>query len=95
MRVMISVGGNLYSVPETTRRRILDVHVLADALHIFEAGALIAVHAPLEGRRQRRIDPAHRRADAAVPTPDGHRADRHPSHAAHGERFLWSGLVAV
>jgi hypothetical protein len=59
---LISVGGNLYSVPETTRRRILDVHVLADALHIFEAGALIAVHAPLEGRRQRRIDPAHRRA---------------------------------
>jgi transposase len=59
---LISVGGNLYSVPETTRRRILDVHVLADALHIFEAGALIAVHAPLEGRKQRRIDPAHRKA---------------------------------
>ena len=28
---MVSVGGNLYSVPDTTRRRIFDVHVLADA----------------------------------------------------------------
>jgi hypothetical protein len=24
------VGGNLYSVPDATRRRILDVHVFAD-----------------------------------------------------------------
>ena len=56
-----SVGGNLYSVPDTTRRRILDVHVLADELQIFEGGTLIAVHPPLEGRDRRRIDPAHRK----------------------------------
>ena len=62
---MVSVGSNLYSVPDTTRRRILDIHVLADEIQIFEGGALIAVHAPLEGRDQRRIDPAHRRAVAA------------------------------
>ena len=62
---MVSIGGNLYSVPDTTRRRILDIHVLADEIQIFEGGALIAVHAPLEGRDQRRIDPAHRRAVAA------------------------------
>ncbi len=28
---------------------------------IFEAGAVIASHAPLEGRDQRRLDPAHRK----------------------------------
>lgn len=58
---MVSVGGNLYSVPDTTRRRVLDVHVLADEIGIFEAGVLIASHAPLEGRDQRRLDPAHRK----------------------------------
>jgi hypothetical protein len=31
---MVSVGGNLYSVPDTTRRRVLDVHVFADAIRI-------------------------------------------------------------
>ena len=61
---LISVGGNLYSVPDTTRRRILDVHVLADELQIFEGRTLIAAHPPLEGRDQRRIDPAHRRGVA-------------------------------
>ncbi len=58
---MVSIGGNLYSVPDTTRRRILDVHVCADEIRVFEAGALIASHAPLEGRDQRRLDPAHRK----------------------------------
>ena len=33
---MVSVGGNLYSVPDTTRRRVFDVHVLADEIRIFE-----------------------------------------------------------
>ena len=59
---MVSVGGNLYSVPDTTRRRVLDVHVFADAIRIFEDGVLIAVHAPLEGRDEKRLDPAHRKA---------------------------------
>src|SRR3954465_5768392 len=58
---MVSIGGNLYSVPDTTRRRTLDVHVLADAIHIFEDGELVAIHAPLEGRDQKRLDPAHRK----------------------------------
>jgi transposase len=58
---MVSVGGNLYSVPDATRRRVLDVHVFADAIRIFEDGALIAVHAPLEGRGEKRLDPAHRK----------------------------------
>jgi transposase len=61
---MVSVGGNLYSVPDTTRRRVLDVHVFADAVRIFEDGVLIAAHAPLEGRGEKRLDPAHRKLPA-------------------------------
>jgi hypothetical protein len=57
---MVSVAGNLYSVPDTTRRRVLEVHVLADQIRIFEAGALVACHVPLEGRARKRVDPAHR-----------------------------------
>jgi transposase len=59
---MVSVGGNLYSVPDTTRRRVVDVHVMADSIRIFEDGVLIASHLPLEGRDQKRLDPAHRKA---------------------------------
>jgi transposase len=63
---MVSVGGNLYSVPDTTRR-VLDVHVFADAIRIFEDGALIAAHAPLEGRGEKRLDPAHRKMPSLAP----------------------------
>jgi len=59
---MVSVAGNLYSVPDTTRRRILDVHVFADEIRILENGTMVAIHAPLEGRDQTRVDPAHRQA---------------------------------
>jgi hypothetical protein len=58
---MVSVGGNLYSVPDTTRRRILDVHVFADEICIFENGVLVATHAPLEGRDHKHVDPDHRK----------------------------------
>jgi hypothetical protein len=59
---MISVGGNTYSVPDTTRRRVLEVHSLIDEIRIFEAGVLIAIHTPLPDRHQVSIDPAHRLA---------------------------------
>ena len=59
---MVSVGGNLYSVPDTTRRRVFDVHVLADEIRIFEDGALVATHAPLAGGGEKRLDPSHRKA---------------------------------
>jgi transposase len=62
---MVSVAGNLYSVPDTTRRRILDVHVCADLIRIFENGAMVATHLPLEGRDQTRVDPAHRHASSS------------------------------
>src|SRR3954453_14148868 len=71
---MVSVGGNLYSVPDTTRRRVLEVHVLADEVRIHEAGELVATHAPLDGRGRKRVDPAHRRAGS----PPARRHDGEP-----------------
>jgi transposase len=71
---MVSVGGNLYSVPDATRRRVVEVHTLADEIRIFEDGRLIAAHAPLEGRHQRRLAPGHRKMPAI------------PRHAAAQER---------
>jgi len=58
---MVSVGGNLYSVPDGTRSRTLEVHTLAREIHIFEDGVLIAAHPILSGRRQRSLLPAHRK----------------------------------
>ena len=57
---MISVGGNLYSVPDCTRKRAVEVHTLADEIRIFEAGRLIASHPVLDGRGQRRVAAGHR-----------------------------------
>jgi len=59
---MISVGGNHYSVPDTTRRRTLEVQHHVTELRIFEDGALIASHPVIEGKNRRRVDPAHRKA---------------------------------
>ena len=65
---MVSVGGNLYSVPDTTRKRLLDVQSHPKEIRIFEDGALIAVHPVLDGKHRRRVDPAHRKAlPMAVP----------------------------
>ena len=58
---MVSVGGNLYSVPDGTRSRALEVHTLAREIHIFEDTTLIAVHPALQGRRQRSVLPGHRK----------------------------------
>jgi transposase len=56
---LVSVGGNTYSVPDRTRR-IVEVHQLPDQIRILDQGRLVAVHPVLEGRRQSRVDPAHR-----------------------------------
>ena len=61
---MVSVGGNLYSVPDSTRRRVVEVHTLANEIRILEDDTLIAVHPVLEGRGQRRIAHGHRTAPA-------------------------------
>ena len=68
---MVSVGGNLYSVPDATRKRVLDVQNHPKEIRIFEDGALIAVHPVLDGKNQRRVDPAHRKVPPpAAPAPE-------------------------
>ncbi len=59
---MVSVDGNLYSVPDTTRRRPVEVHSTANEVRILEDGRIVAVHPVIEGRGQRRILAGHRTA---------------------------------
>ena len=58
---MAGVNGNLYSVPDRTRRRVVDVHTLADEVRIYEGRRLVAAHPLLRGRGLRRLAPGHRR----------------------------------
>ena len=58
---MVAVGGNQYSVPDTTRRRIVEVQNHPTEVRIFEDGQLIASHPVLEGKNQKRVDPGHRK----------------------------------
>jgi transposase len=57
---MVSVGGNLYSVPDGARRRVVEVQVTATEVRVLEDGELIATHPVLEGRGKRRIAEGHR-----------------------------------
>lgn len=59
---MVCVAGNDYSVPDTTRKRVLEVQNHTHEVRIFEEGVLVASHPILEGKNQRRVDPAHRKA---------------------------------
>jgi len=59
---MISVDGNLYSVPDSTRRRTVEVQIYPKEIRIFEAGQRIACHPVLPGKHQSRLDPSHRQA---------------------------------
>jgi hypothetical protein len=74
---MVAVGGNQYSVPDTTRRRIVEVQNHPAEVRIFEDGQLIARHPVLEGKNQRRVDPGHRK-----PIPVARRAVQLPSSPA-------------
>ncbi|HTH97486.1 MAG TPA: IS21 family transposase [Stellaceae bacterium] len=69
---MVSVDGNLYSVPDTTRRRPVEVHTTANEVRILEQGAVIAVHPIIDGRGQRRIIAGHR----TTPAPGNSRTPR-------------------
>ncbi len=66
---MVSVEGNYYSVPDATRRRLVEVHSLADEIQIFEADLLIARHPMLEGRRQRSVLSGHRKHERKCENP--------------------------
>jgi len=63
---MVSVDGNLYSVPNTTRRRPVEVHSTASEVRILEEGRVVAVHPVMDGRGQRRIIAGHRTSPAPV-----------------------------
>ena len=79
---MISVDGNLYSVPDTTRRRPVEVHSTAGEVRILEDGKVIAVHPVLDGRGQRRLVAGHR----STPPPVNSQTPRqNPPPARAGE----------
>jgi transposase len=80
---MVSVDGNLYSVPNTARRRPVEVHSTANEVRILEAGQIIAVHPVLDGRGQRRIIAGHR----TLPPPANSQTPRNgrPGTARSGE----------
>lgn len=102
---MVSVDGNLYSVPDSTRRRAVEVHLLADGLRIFEQDRLVASHPVLEGSGQRRVAGGHRRArppaggaapngDAVLSTRPGETVARRPLafYAAVAQRLAEEGV---
>lgn len=82
---MVSVGGNLYSVPDATRRRAVEVHTLAYEVRVFEEGRLVAAHPALEGQGGRSLAAGHRapRSPAPGATPG---AANPPPLARPGER---------
>ena len=93
---MVSVAGNLYSVPDATRRRVVEVQNHPGQVRIFEDGALIALHPVLEGRNLRRLDPSHRAAPTgARGQPDPRPVPQRPLdfYAAVGERLADSGAT--
>lgn len=92
---MISVGGNLYSVPDATRRRVLEVQTHPRELRIFEDGSLIAAHPAPEGRNRRR-DPLHRKLPLPqAPRPPEQPVGRRPPdfHEAVGRRLAAEGTA--
>ena len=105
---MVSVGGNLYSVPDTIRRRVVEVHTLAHEVRILDAGEVVAVHPVLEGHGRRCLTQGHRvrrssTADSApsaanppLPVRPGEQVARRPLafYAAVGER-LAAGIGVV
>jgi transposase len=80
---MVSVGGNLYSVPDGTVKRVLEVETTADCVRIHDGHRLVAVHALLHGRRQRSLLPGHRQSRRSNTAPELRESHvvRHPGHS--------------
>ena len=81
------------TVPDSTRRRPVEVQVTATEVQILEAGKLIAAHPVLDGRGKRRIAEGHRslppphnsttpRQGAGTPPPQGGTASVTPRSLA-------------
>ena len=81
---MISLAGNLYSVPNATRRRVVEVHSTASEVRILEDGQVIAVHPVLEGRGRRRIAAGHR----SLPPPANSNTPRQGTPAARSGEIV-------
>jgi hypothetical protein len=92
---MVNVGGNAYSVPDTARRRVLEVHSMVDEIRILEGGVLIASQVPLQGRHQVRIDPAHRQPRHRSSTQPGHAPGRAGDVAARRSLDFYDALGQV
>ena len=93
----VSVGGDPYSVPDATRKRVVEVQSHPKEVRIFEDGRLIAAHPPLEGRNRRRIDPAHRKGPPArSPQPRAPGVGLRPLafHDAVGRRLATEGAAS-
>lgn len=86
---MVSVGGNFYSVPVATRRRVVEVHSLADEIRIFEEPRLRRM-----GRCLRRSRRRHRLARPAA-APCLRRPDRRLQLPAEAARRTPAGTPAV
>lgn len=87
---MVSVDGNLYSVPNTTRRRAVEVHSTATEVRILEEGRVVASHPVLDGTGQRRIIAGHR----STPPPANSQTPRHgPPPARSGDVVALRPLV--
>jgi hypothetical protein len=101
---MVSVGGNLYSVPNSARRRPVEVHSTATEVRILEQDRIIAVHPVLEGRRgQRRIIAACCRRPTAIPRDKaplprqarGKRLGRQPGQRPKSDRLAPKVLALI
>jgi transposase len=77
----VSVGGNYYSVPDGTRRRVVEVETTPHEVRIYEDGKLIAVHALLHGRKQRSVLAGHRHASRGAQQRDKTGLRLVPGHA--------------
>jgi len=94
---MVSVDGNYYSVPDTTRKRVVEVQNHTHEVRIFEEGVLIAAHPVLEGKNQRRVDPAHRKTPPARrPVPQAAGVPQRPLsfYDAVGKRLATGGAYS-
>ncbi|MEM1163656.1 MAG: IS21 family transposase [Pseudomonadota bacterium] len=91
---MVSVDGNLYSVPDTTRKRVVEVQNHVTEVRIFEEGQLIACHPVLEGKNRRRVDPGHRKAPPACQLPSSPGVSQRPLtfYGAVGDRLAAAGV---
>jgi len=63
---MVSVDGNLYSVPNGIGRKPLQIERTATELRILDGQQLLAIHPLILGKNQRQVIPGHRSSSPIV-----------------------------